>query len=609
MSRKKQKDVTAETGTPAVAVPTVTMHEAPTFDAARLQLYKCLDEWVFSRVIRPCTIPLDAIEIVGTKEVVTYYHGIAMQDVDSVTTRRVWFKKPPSSSQSARGRGRGNLSEVPTHVFIGPIRLSTRGADYIPQVGEVLMGKIVIAEPAPPTDDADSRTPPARPRRAAAGGGAKYSFWFPGAEQLRLLYTLVCNGTSLTEYDLAPALRHGTRVDASGLASSSGGGRTTAATPRSRRGGDGAADSDFGRIKKRKSVTLDDNETGKHEKGSDDTWALARLILFGNVAAFAAEHRSGQQREGAGRENGGAGAATGGGTERVMNLSCAPLQFVYSCSKFFKDDSIWTQFQKLVPDAAEPEEDDDDDANDYLAHRNDVKNDKPYYDGPRRRPTVVVVGTTPRNAAATGVVSDTRRQGFATTWQPSTSSTSYDVPGAYNPCSPLYSPATPPYNPATPPHEPATPPYDPATPPYQPVSPPYQPVSPPYQPVSPPYQPVTPPCEERWDDGVTPCSPAYNPWSPSNADEPPPGSPPYNPGTPPSEIVTSDENQDHGGVAARVSAVSDVAPVAALVQRHDSEVPEVPAVPAPVGAPQFDIEQLRAILREVAEIQKLAVET
>ena len=58
-----------------------------------------------------------------------------------------------------------------------------------------------------------------------------------------------------------------------------------------------------------------------------------------------------------------------------------------------------------------------------------------------------------------------------------------------------------------------------------------------------------------------------------------------------------------------MSAVSDVAPVAALVQRHDSEVPEVPAVPAPVGAPQFDIEQLRAILREVAEIQKLAVET
>jgi hypothetical protein len=55
--------------------------------------------------------------------------------------------------------------------------------------------------------------------------------------------------------------------------------------------------------------------------------------------------------------------------------------------------------------------------------------------------------------------------------------------------------------------------------------------------------------------------------------------------------------------------VSDVAPVAAAVQRHDSEVPVVPVVPAPVGAPQFDIEQLRAILREVAEIQKLAVET
>lgn len=67
--------------------------------------------------------------------------------------------------------------------------------------------------------------------------------------------------------------------------------------------------------------------------GVDDAWALARLILFGNVRAFAEQHLE---------------------TSTTMRLSCDPLTFVHTCATDFDDPSIWDAFVALVPDARPP---------------------------------------------------------------------------------------------------------------------------------------------------------------------------------------------------------------------------------------------------------------
>lgn len=376
---------------PAAATP----QEAPTFDTARVELYNTLNEWTFGRVLRPCTIPADARKVVGSKEVVTYFHGIAVEHVNSRAPRRIWFKKHV---------GAGG---VPRDAFIGPVRLVAPASDFIPRVGEVLTGKVIEEPPAHEGDHEARRKP----------RGCKYVVWFPGAGHLRLLFDLVCSGTTLTELELARDLR--TRNDGSKTSTEASATSTTV---------------HFSKIRKPKQVVVTPGE-----RGGDDTWALARLILFGNVEVFAAEHRAPP------------GAAD---APLRMNLSCAPLQFVYSCSKFFRDDTIWARFKTLVPDAEEPEEEDEEDAT-TTAYTHTVARDK-YY--------------TPKSPT-------------------------------YAPASPAYAPASPAYDPSTPP--PASPPYDPSTPPASP--PPYDPSSPP--PSSPPYDPgvSSPP----YDPGVS--SPPYDP--------------------------------------------------------------------------------------------------
>jgi len=81
--------------------------------------------------------------------------------------------------------------------------------------------------------------------------------------------------------------------------------------------------------------------TDKHEMqllsdmrttANDDIWALVRLVLFGNIGAFAAAHR-------------------GKGT---MRLSTTPLEFVHSAAETLGDHTIWDAFLALVPDAKSP---------------------------------------------------------------------------------------------------------------------------------------------------------------------------------------------------------------------------------------------------------------
>jgi len=116
--------------------------------------------------------------------------------------------------------------------------------------------------------------------------GWRYVRWYPHARSLHALFNLVRHGTSKSETQLS----HDLRV----------------------RG------------------------------GNDDTWALARLVLFGNVAAFAEQHLQQVQQDGTDSK------------KRNMRLSIPPLEFVHVCAQRLRDDSIWTEFVKLVPDAVPP---------------------------------------------------------------------------------------------------------------------------------------------------------------------------------------------------------------------------------------------------------------
>ena len=157
-------------------------------------------------------------------------------------------------------------------------------------------------------------------------------------------------------------------------------------------------------------------------ESNDDVWGLCRLVLFGNIRAFADAH--------AGKRRG------------MMKLSTTPLEFVYSTAGTLGDETIWSAFVALVPDAKPP-----------LSPP-----PSPLYCSPPRAPP---------------------------------SFHSHPV-SFYTPTSPPYNPASPPYNPVSPPYNPTSPPYNPTSPPYNPTSPPYNPTSPPYNPTSPPYNPTSP---------------------------------------------------------------------------------------------------------------------
>lgn len=315
------------------------MIEAPSFDAARSELFTILEPYSFARVIRKATIPDNAKEIdISGKEVITYYHSIA---ITSEKNSRVWFKKP--------------VDDV--SIQIGPVTIKSAPAEYIPKVGDIIMGKAVKERKKRDRDrDEDS---------------FRYIDWFPNAKCFQLLFELIKNGTSVPELQLANALR-----------------------------------------------TVE---------GRDDIFALARLILFGNVKSFADQH-------------------LGTATCREMKLSVPPLEFVYHCSRRFEDDSIWNEFLKLVPDAKIP----------VIAAE-------------EASPTEPVIVVKPFVRKVKPVL-DLHKSIYGTTasaYNPDFPS--YDYSGgastaaaAYTGSSYAYNPDSPPYNPCSPP---ASPLYSPVTPP------------------------------------------------------------------------------------------------------------------------------------------------
>lgn len=457
--------------------------EAPTFNVARLELYACLKSWVFARVSRPCTIPADCRQVVNGEEVVTYYHGLAVAsgggglsdcgDSES-TDNRIWFKKPPSVTYNEhQHRARHHKNSV----NIGPVTILPPTDKFIPKPGDVLMGKT--------SADGDNKRQSkghfstgnnSDTHTRAQKQSTKFVYWYPFASSVAVLYSLVCNGTTLSESEL------------------------------------------------RKDLNARYHKRGGAKPGDDDVWALARLVLFGNVRVFAEEHLRSSTSG-----TSGTGTDTVGDKSRVatttsaptMNLSCAPLQFVSCCSNFFKDESLWDAFVQLVPNAVKPRDVDSDDSS-YLSENDDDDDDegKP---PPNIIKPLVPLATHGRNNAANftsrrlnqvcepkphpflnAISTDQHNFNYGYSQRqsihgacpdpasfPSTSADSrVNNPGrrrhnldyspsspgsgimAYNPTSPA--PASPAYNPTSP--APASPAYNPTSP--APASPAYNPTSP-----------------------------------------------------------------------------------------------------------------------------------
>ena len=143
--------------------------------------------------------------------------------------------------------------------------------------------------------------------------------------------------------------------------------------------------------------------TVKHEmqllgdmRGScnDDVWALCRLVLFGNVKAFADMHVR---------------------NRKTMRLSRSALEFVHAAAETLGDDSIWDEFVRHVPDALPPAP---------------TPPHSPY------RVSHIAVGFEQMAK-----------------YDPSVPYTPASPP--YTPASPPYTPASPPYNPVSPPASPS----------------------------------------------------------------------------------------------------------------------------------------------------------
>lgn len=74
--------------------------------------------------------------------------------------------------------------------------------------------------------------------------------------------------------------------------------------------------------------------------GREDMWAVARLVLFGNVQCFAEMHND----------------PHGATRPPRMSLGCPAANFVKQCAAHFMDGTIWVEFLKLAPSAATPRE-------------------------------------------------------------------------------------------------------------------------------------------------------------------------------------------------------------------------------------------------------------
>lgn len=205
-------------------------------------------------------------------------------------------------------------------------------------------------------------------------------------------------------------------------------------------------------------------------KGVDDAWALARLILFGNVQVFADQHR-GLLPE-----------------RQRMKLSSDALTFVYDTATHLEDMSVWDAFVRLVPDAQPP------------APRTPAPPPLPIvrplqlsHYGPSQSP--------PRND---GFVGKRRKREVYPQHMYDDEAVSPPLP----PLSPL--PPFPPL-PSLPPLPPSPPPLQSPPPPPPPRSPPYFPRTPsPLPPLSPFFQPVSPPPAQQVYDEYDPYNPGYD---------------------------------------------------------------------------------------------------
>lgn len=278
-----------------------------TFDLARETLSGLLDGWAFGTV--------KSIKMVDAST--PYYHGMVQ-----LGRQRAWFQ----SSRIARRA-----------LKLGPLEVVASDVGNIPQVGEVMMGKL---------DDA-TRGNNDHERKSKV-----FHTWYSlEVGPIKKLKDVCFGGTHLHEIQLLGDMRR---------------------------------------------------------DANDDVWALCRLVIFSNIDAFVDAHKSGGGR---------------------LRLSSSVADFVHQTSILLCDDSVWSEFVKLAPDAKLPVYED--------------------------------AYTTPPH------------------------SISYPTFGAYDPESPSYTPATPPL--------PESPPYMPNTPPPPPPSIPYPTFGGPVHPESPPYMPNTPP--------------------------------------------------------------------------------------------------------------------
>lgn len=178
-------------------------------------------------------------------------------------------------------------------------------------------------------------------------------------------------------------------------------------------------------------------------KGVDDAWALARLILFGNVQVFADQHRRMLPER------------------QQMKLSTDALTFVHDTSVHLEDTSVWEAFVRLVPDAQPP---------------------TPRTPPPPPQPVVRPLHLTQPQSHNYNHGYDGGDNSFVGKRRKCTSSAT----------TPAYMPVSPPYNPPLPLSPPPPLPLSP------PQSPPYAPQSPPYvdddeyDPCNPEYQYTAP---------------------------------------------------------------------------------------------------------------------
>ena len=86
-----------KTSAPSVA-------SAPTFDIARVELFKSLNQWVFARVLHPCTVPTRPAASTGTShQQQGYFHGIAIAEDGDKARKQMGLPaaKAPSSALAA----------------------------------------------------------------------------------------------------------------------------------------------------------------------------------------------------------------------------------------------------------------------------------------------------------------------------------------------------------------------------------------------------------------------------------------------------------------------------------------------------------------------------